>query len=265
MAGEITETRESGVLTVTLNRPDRRNAMDPALCALLPSVLRHAAEDDAVRAVLVVGAGGTFSVGGDVGGMGAPRAAPEPVEDAAARLRQWVEAARLLHEMAKPTVAAVEGAAAGAGLSLALACDFRVVARGAKLTTAFARVGLSGDYGGSWFLTRLVGPARARDLYLLPRVMLGQEAASLGLVSRLVDDGMAVAAGLDLARELAAGPPRTLAAIKANLNLAIGASLPALLDAESARHARCARTDEHREAVAAFLGKRPPVFAGQAR
>jgi 2-(1,2-epoxy-1,2-dihydrophenyl)acetyl-CoA isomerase len=266
VAEVLTEVLDDGLLTLTLNRPESRNAMNPDLCEALAEAIPRIATDKRVRALLMTGADGTFCVGGDVGGMGdgkAPPPEPETLEQQSTRLRHWVEAARLLHEMPKPTVAAVEGAAAGAGLSLALACDFRVVARGAKITTAFARVGLSGDYGGSWFLTRLIGPAKARDLYLLPRVMLGDEADRLGLVSRLVGDGQAEDGARALARSLADGPPLTFAAMKANLNLAIDAPLAELLDHESTRHMASSRTEDHKEAVAAFLAKRTPVFHGR--
>ena len=152
-----------GLMVLTLNRPESRNALNPALCLALAERLAAAADDPAVRAIVLTGAGGTFCVGGDVKSMGARADRDAPERDRVAALRARMEASRILHEMPKPTIAAIEGAAAGAGLSLALACDFRVCGRSAKLTTAFAKVGLSGDYGGTYFLTHIVGAAKARE------------------------------------------------------------------------------------------------------
>ena len=157
-----------GLMVLTMNRPESRNALNPALCMALAERLAAAAEDPAVRAVVLTGAGGTFCVGGDVKAMneGSGRDAPERERIAALRAR--MEASRFLHEMPKPTIAAIEGPAAGAGLSLALACDFRICGRNAKLTTAFAKVGLSGDYGGTYFLTQIAG--RCQGAGALPPV-----------------------------------------------------------------------------------------------
>ena len=174
-----------------------------------------------------------------------------------------MEAARLLHEIPKPTIAALPGAAAGAGLSLALACDLRIAAAGAKLTTAFAKVGLSGDFGGSWFLTRIVGTAKARELYLLSDVILAEEAERTGLVNRVVPPENLAAEAKALAERLASGPRITLGYIQRNLNLAETGSLNHALDNEALNHSRSAMTEDHAEAAKAFVEKRKPVFRGK--
>ena len=185
------------------------------------------------------------------------------VEQRIRSLRRRMDASRWLHTMPKPTVAAVHGAAAGAGLSLALACDFRLIARSTKITTAFAKVALAGDYGGSWFLTRIVGPARARDLYLRPRVITADEALSLGIATEVVDDDALEARALAFARELAQGPRATLAYMKQNLNRAMTGSLDEALDQEALHHILSSTTEDHREAAAAFVEKREPRFTGR--
>jgi 2-(1,2-epoxy-1,2-dihydrophenyl)acetyl-CoA isomerase len=178
-------------------------------------------------------------------------------------LRHRMNAARYLHEMPKPTIAAIEGAAAGAGLSLALACDFRVAGEGAKITTAFAKVGLSGDYGGTYFLTQMLGAAKARELYLLSPMLSGKEAAALGMVTRAVPDGTAVQAAIDLIAPLAEGPTVTLGKIKENIARAEGGgTLAECFDVEARNHTACAETHDHKEAAAAFVEKRRPAFRG---
>lgn len=252
-----------GLMVLTMNRPERRNALNPALCSALAERLGAAAENPGVRAVVLTGAGDTFCVGGDVKAMndGSGRAAPEGQR--IATLRGWMEASRFLHEMPKPTIAAIEGPAAGAGLSLALACDFRICSRTAKLTTAFAKVGLSGDYGGTYFLTRILGPAKARELYLLSPVLSGEDAKVIGLVTDLAEPGRALDAAIAFAAPLAVGPTVTLGKIKQNLALASGgASLAECFDEEARNHVHCAATADHKEAAAAFVEKRKPVFVG---
>ena len=174
-----------------------------------------------------------------------------------------MEASRLLHDMAKPTIAAIAGAAAGAGLSLALACDLRIAARSAKLTTAFAKVALSGDFGGTYFLTRLIGSARARDLYLRSPILTAEQALDIGLVTVVVDDADLDSTATEIAQELANGPRITLGYMKQNLNLAEHATLEAAFDTEAALHARSADTEDHKEAARAFVEKRRPVFRGR--
>ena len=264
MGNVLLSRMRGGLLILTMNRPESRNAMDTALCGALADELAGVAEDRGVRAVILTGAGGAFSVGGDVKAMneGTGRDTPEAARVAALRAR--MEASRLLHEMPKPTVAAIEGPAAGAGLSLALACDFRICSRTAKLTTAFARVGLSGDYGGTYFLPRLVGPAKARELYLLSPILSGEQAKTIGLVTELAEPGQVLDAAVAFATPLADGPTVTLGKIKQNLALSTGGgSLCQCFDLEARNHIQCAATDDHKEAAAAFVAKRKPVFAGR--
>jgi 2-(1,2-epoxy-1,2-dihydrophenyl)acetyl-CoA isomerase len=211
--------------------------------------------------VLLKGAGGTFCVGGDVKSMAEGRT-PLPFETKLANLRRGMEVSRILHEMPKPVVAQVDGAAAGAGLSIALACDLRVAGESAKITTAFAKVGFSGDYGGTYFLTHLLGSAKARELYLTSPVLTAREALALGMVTRVVPDAEVEAAAHELAMSLAQGPTVTLGYIKKNINNAEQLSLEACLDTEAMHHSRCSDTADHKEAAKAFVEKRKPVFQG---
>ena len=169
----VLQKLDQGLLTITMNRPERRNALNPDMTRGLVEAARRAAEDQEVRAVLLKGAGGTFCVGGDVKSMAEGRA-PMSFEGKTVNLRRGMEVSRILHEMPKPVVAQVDGAAAGAGLSIALSCDLRVASASCKITTAFAKVGLSGDYGGTYFLTHLLGSAKARELYLTSPVLTAQ-------------------------------------------------------------------------------------------
>ena len=262
MSGVLIEALEDGLLTLTLNRPERRNALDTAMLESLVDATRRAATNPAVSAVMLTGAGGTFCVGGDVKAMAARGNETMLTDDRIADLRDKMEAARLLHEMRKPTIAAIEGAAAGAGLSLALACDLRIANRSAKLTTAFAKVALSGDFGGTYFLTKLLGAAKARELYLLSPVLTAQEALALGMVTRVVPDAEVGAAAHELAMSLAQGPSVTLGYIKRNINNAEHLSLEACFDAEAMHHSRSGDTADHKEAAKAFVEKRKPAFQG---
>src|SRR6187399_1615309 len=178
----VLQKLDAGLLTITMNRPDRRNALNPDMTRGLVEAARRAAEDHEVRAVLLKGAGGTFCVGGDVKSMAEGRA-PLGFEAKMANLRRGMEVSRILHQMPKPVVAQVDGAAAGAGLSIALSCDMRIASASCKITTAFAKVGLSGDYGGTYFLTHLLGSAKARELYFLSDRVSAQEALRLGLTN----------------------------------------------------------------------------------
>ena len=250
---------ESGLLTITMNRPERRNALNPDMTLGLVAAAKRAAEDPEVRAVLLKGAGGTFCVGGDVKSMAEGRA-PVSFEGRQVQLRRGMEVSRILHEMSKPVVAQLDGAAAGAGLSIALACDFRVASTSVKITTAFAKVGLSGDYGGTYFLTQMLGSAKARELYLLSPVLTAQEALALGMVTRVVSDAEVESASRELAMSLAQGPTITYGYIKRNINNAERLSLEACFDGEALHHSRSNETADHKEAAKAFVEKRKPVF-----
>src|SRR5881394_4668114 len=229
---------DSGLLTITMNRPDRRNALNPDMTRGLVEAARRAVEDHEVRAVLIKGAGGTFCVGGDVKSMAEGRA-PLGFEAKMANLRRGMEVSRLLHQMSKPVVAQVDGAAAGAGLSIALACDLRVASASCKITTAFAKVGLSGDYGGTYFLTHLLGSAKARELYLTSPILMADEALALGLVTRVVPDQDLETAAQELAMSLAQGPSVAFGYIKQNINTAERSTIEAVLDSEAMNHVRC--------------------------
>jgi 2-(1,2-epoxy-1,2-dihydrophenyl)acetyl-CoA isomerase len=255
----VLQNLEQGLLTITMNRPERRNALNPDMTLGLVAAAKRAAEDPEVRAVLLKGAGGTFCVGGDVKSMAEGRA-PVSFEGRQVNLRRGMEVSRILHEMSKPVVAQLDGAAAGAGLSIALACDFRVASTSVKITTAFAKVGLSGDYGGTYFLTQMLGSAKARELYLLSPVLTAQEALALGMVTRVVPDAEVEASARELAMSLAQGPTITLGYIKRNINNAERLPLETCFDAEAFHHSRAGETADHKEAAKAFVEKRKPSF-----
>ncbi|MFV0307490.1 MAG: enoyl-CoA hydratase [Desertimonas sp.] len=265
-----------GVATLTMNRPASKNAMTREMNEALGRVLAEVEVADDVGCVVLTGAGGAFCSGGDVKEMVAQNNGPREgtVPDKLRRgggYDSFVHAQRLnqraiserLHSMPKPTVAAITGAAAGGGLSVALACDLRYAVRTAVLTTAFARVGLAGDYGGTWFLSRLVGAAKARELYLFGERLGAEEALALHLVNDVFDAETFDAAVTERAVRLATGPRVAYAYMKENLNRAIHGELGECLDMEAAHHIRTGRTADHREAARAFVEKREPRFVGR--
>src|SRR5438876_6849022 len=249
---ELLESIKDGVALLTMNRPDRLNALsNPMLDALLEALPRLA-NDPNVGVVVLTGAGRGFCAGGDVKAMAEGREmAGETLEERAQGLRDKMETSRWLHEMPKPTIAMVRGAAAGAGLSLALACDLRIAGESAKFGTAFARVGYSGDFGGSYYLTKLVGTAKARELYYTAELVDAKQALSLGLVNRVVPDDRLEEETLALAGKIARGPRIALRYMKRNLNAAESGTLRDLLDLEAWHHTRTGQTDDHREATKA--------------
>ncbi|MCK1395605.1 enoyl-CoA hydratase [Bradyrhizobium sp. 1] len=257
----VLQKLEGGLLTITMNRPERKNALNPEMVAGLVEAARRAADDPEVRAVLFKGAGGSFCVGGDVKSMAAGRA-PLPFEVKMANLRRGMEVSRILHQMPKPVVAQLDGAAAGAGLSMALSCDLRIASESCKITTAFAKVGFSGDYGGTYFLTQLLGSARARELYLMSPVLTAKEAHAIGMVTKVVPDAEIETAAHELALSLAQGPSIALGFIKRNINNAEHLALEDCFDGEAIHHTRCSDTEDHKEAAKAFVEKRKPTFRG---
>jgi 2-(1,2-epoxy-1,2-dihydrophenyl)acetyl-CoA isomerase len=264
---DLLATLENGVLTLTLNRPQARNAMSRAMNEALQQQLAQAELDPAVRCIVLTGAGNAFCAGGDVKGMAASgdgTVGALTIDQAIhrQRLNQRGTAGKLF-TMPKPTIAALPGAAAGAGLSLALACDLRVMASSAILTTAFARVGFSGDYGGTYFLTQLVGAAKARELYYLSERVSADEALRLGLVNWVCEPDALAARTREIARRLAQGPTVAYRYMKENLNRALSGDVDDCMDLEATHHIHCGQTEDHREAARAFVEKREPVFKGR--
>ncbi len=263
MSDDLLEVVTDGVAVLTMNRPARLNALSRPMLDAMCEALPRLAESPEVGAVVLTGAGRAFCAGGDVKAMAeAAEAGAATLEERAQALRSRMEVSRWLHEMPKPTIAMVRGAAAGAGLALALACDLRLAGDGARFGTAFARVGYPGDFGGSFFLTKLVGTAKARELYLTADIVDAAQALAIGLVSRIVRDARLEAETLALAGRLARGPRIAHRYIKRNLNAAETGTLTELLDLEAWHQTRCAMTEDHREAARAFVDKREPVFRG---
>jgi 2-(1,2-epoxy-1,2-dihydrophenyl)acetyl-CoA isomerase len=259
---DLIENIEDGVATLTFNRPERMNALSKPIMDGLLEGLPRLAGDPSVAVIVLTGAGRAFCAGGDVKRMAADEKPPSEAE-ASANLRARMEVSRLLHEIPKPTIAMVNGAAAGAGLSIALACDLRFAAESARFVTAFVKVGFSGDFGGTYFLTKLVGSAKARELYFTADPVAARDALSLGIVNRVFPEDELKQETMAFAHRLAKGPRVALALMKKNLNLAESCTLSELLDAEAVGQISTGRTEDHREAAKAFVEKRAPVFVGR--
>ncbi|MEK7438212.1 MAG: enoyl-CoA hydratase [Pseudomonadota bacterium] len=262
MPHELIETVSDRVATLTLNRPDRLNALStPMLDGLLEALPRLAADAN-IAVVVLTGAGRGFCAGGDVKSM-AEGSSQLGAQDAVERLRGRMEVSRLLHEIAKPTIAMVNGPAAGAGFAMALACDLRIASESARFITAFAKVGFSGDFGGSYFLSKLVGTGKARELYYTGEPLDAAQALALGIVNDVVPAFELLEATTALAQRLAHGPGLALGLMKKNFNAAESGTLAELLDLEALHQVSAARTEDHQEATRAFVEKRPPVFKGR--
>ena len=266
---ELLAREEDGVALITLNRPQARNAMSADMNAALAEQLERAERSASVRCVVVTGAGGAFCAGGDVKGMAAGSSAgggPGPTIDERIhnqRLNQRNTAGRM-YLMPKPVLAALPGPAAGAGLSLALAADLRIMADTAFITTAFARVGFSGDYGGSFFLSNLVGSGKARELYFLSERLDAGQCLQLGIANRVVPAERFEEETMALARQLAAGPTVAYRYMKENFNrAAMGGDVIECMDLEVTHHTHTGLTEDHRNAARAFVEKRQPVFTGR--
>lgn len=256
----IIDTRDH-VRILTLNRPSRMNALTPELHHRLQIAVFDAAEDDSVRALVLTGAGRAFCAGGDIKASGSrARTTRETGKQRADSLRQHGQTVISLSQMPKPTLAFINGAAAGAGLALALACDLRIAARDATLKTAYAQMALSGDLGISYFLTRLVGPSRALELLFLSEKISAERAYSLGIVNHLVNTSDRGELDIGWFHKIAHGPSTAFQRIKQNVLLAEGSSLEAVIDQEADNSVHCLRTEDVKEAVAAFRDKRKPNF-----
>ncbi|HUO83843.1 MAG TPA: enoyl-CoA hydratase-related protein [Thermoanaerobaculia bacterium] len=250
------------VATITLNRPEKLNAFFGTMREELIEVLDHCASAEEVRAIMVTGAGRGFSAGGDVEFMKALQA-----DRNTDGFRKLLDAGRrivmTLHEMPKPVLAAVNGVAAGAGCNLALACDLRIASEQARFTESFVRIGLHPDWGGTWFLPRLVGPSRALDLLMTGRVVEAKEALEMGLVERVVPADCLLEEARALALFLASGPPLPLAAIKRAVAASTRNDLSAQLELESEHQLRAFLTGDAAEGMSAFSEKRRPDFKGR--
>jgi enoyl-CoA hydratase/carnithine racemase len=253
------------VALITLNRPEARNALSDRLTPALRRMIKQCGDDPKVGALLITGAGNAFCAGGDVKGMGSNAAKAETTfEQRVAELRvKQRTLTRALVAVRKPTIAALPGPAAGAGLALALACDIRIAAESAIMATGYIRIGLTGDYGIAWLPTRLVGTSRARELMFLSERIDARRCETLGLVNRVVPDVELAEAAFVLAKSLADGPSIALAYMKDNLDHAVTSDFLQSMDQEADHMVRAARTTDHKEAVRAFIDKRKPEFIGQ--
>ena len=253
------------VALITLNRPEARNALSDKLTPALRRMIKQCGDDPKVGSLLITGSGNAFCAGGDVKGMGGNSSKAEaPVEERVADLRvKQRTLTGALVAVRKPTIAALPGPAAGAGLALALACDIRIAAESAIMATGYARIGLTGDYGIAWLLTRLAGTSRARELMFLAERIDARRCEALGLVNRVVPDTELREIAFALAKSLAEGPSIALARMKDNLDLALTSDILTSMDQEAENMVLAARTADHKEAVRAFVDKRKPIFSGQ--
>ncbi len=252
---------EDRVGVITLNKPDKKNALGDILTPALRRTLVTMEEDDRVGCVMITGSGDAFCSGGDVSGMGGGGSIPVSKQDRIAELTHKQATLTLrLHELSKVTIAALPGAAAGAGLSIALACDLRIASDNAFVITAFKNIGLSGDYGASWFLPRLIGLSKAKELYYTSPRVGADEAAQLGLINKVFPQENFPQAALNYAKEVANGPTMALGRMKINLNSGMDQSLRESLVLEAKHLIESGGTKESREAITAFLEKRPPKF-----
>lgn len=249
--------RADGVVTVTLNRPEKKNAANGTMWNELMDAARRISADSSVRAVVVTGAGGAFCSGADVSGMGSGDG------HALANMRHIADVCMSWFRIPQPTIAKVRGVAVGAGMNLALVCDLLVASDDARFSEIFARRGLTIDFGGSWSLPRRVGMHRAKELALLTDIIDASYAAEIGLVNRVLPDAELDAFVDDWATRLAAGPPIALAMTKRLLNNSLNVTMEEALDDEGLSQSVNFGTQDTREAVAAFMEKRSPEFTGR--
>jgi 2-(1,2-epoxy-1,2-dihydrophenyl)acetyl-CoA isomerase len=252
---------DAGVLTITHNRPERLNAFNPGMHQELRKALERALDEAAVRAVLLTGAGRGFCAGQDLSERSV--AADTPIDLSVSLGSNYNPLVRRLRELPKPIVCAVNGVAAGAGANIALACDLVIAARSASFVQSFARLGLVPDSGGTWFLPRLLGPARAMGRARLGEKLSAEQAARWGLFWKVVEDAELVSVSSEMARALAQGPTKGYGLIKKAFNASWGNSLDAQLDLERDLQREAGLTQDYREGVAAFMQKRKPEYKGK--
>lgn len=258
----LTDIRD-GVAILTFNRPERLNALSPDMIRLGLEALERYATDPEVGCIVVTGAERGFCAGGDVAAMNAARPGEQTFEQKLDRQRNSHRLSGLLYSIPKVTIAAINGAAAGAGMAIALACDLRIASDQAKLTTAFAKVGFSGDFGITWPLTRMLGEAKAKELLFLSEILTAQQALELELVNRVVPHAELMSAVMELATRIARGPRVAYRYMKENVRLASMQDYQSMLDREAITQLRTGETEDHREGARAFVEKRAPRFQGK--
>ena len=256
MSETVLYSIENSVATITLNRPESLNSMTAELLDTLAETAAKAAADEMVRCVVITGTGRAFCAGGDINEMDGLVSRPET-------LRRQEEVSRLLNEMPKPTISAVNGHAVGAGLSVALSADLVIASEQAKFGTAFANVGFSGDFGGTWLLQRLVGPQKAKELYLLGEIITAEKALALGMITKVVPHADLMPEAMALAKRLANGPTKAFGRMKDNFSYGATATFGDALTREAQNMIDSAKTADNAEALRAFLEKRPPAFVGR--
>ena len=258
---DLIETVEDGIAILTLNRPESLNALSEDIRLGLMEAIHRLGADDAVGCIVLTGTGRGFCAGGNVKSMGERSA--QNFEARAAGIAQSGRIPMLMNTTPKVIIGMINGVAVGAGLSMALACDLRIAARSARFGTGFIKIGLSGDWGGTWTLTRLVGTAKARELYFTGDMIGAEEALSIGMVNRVADDAELRETTMAMARRIAAMPRVAMGYTKKNLFAAETGDFATSLELEAFHQARCSQTEDHREAVQAFKEKRQPSFRGR--
>ena len=258
---------ENNVGYLIMNRPEARNAMSSEMNGALQEKIAEFELDEEVRCIVLTGAGNAFCAGGDVKGMNAKNEGDDEKDTIDKAIHRQRDNQRgtsgKLYKMPKPTIASLPGAAAGAGLSYALSCDLRIMSSTAFMTTAFAKVGFSGDYGGTYFMSQLIGSAKARELYFLSDRVSAEEALNLGLTNWVVEADNLEAKTKEIAEQLASGPSVAFRYMKENLNRAMNGDVDNCLDLEATHHVHCGQTMDHKNAVKAFVEKRQPKFSGK--
>ena len=250
------------VLNITLNRPDKLNPIGDSVTPFVVERLQEAVTDPEVGASVVTGAGRAFCAGGDVSGI-ADQYESRSFDQGVQKLRDDQELPRLLHSIPKVTIAAVNGFAMGAGLGIATSCDLRLASASAKFGTAYANVGFGGDFGTTWQLTRLLGEAKAKELFFLPDVIDAQEALRIGLANRVMSAENFMDDIQEVAERIANGPLVSYRWMKENINQSSMVDFETMLDKESVTHTLCGATEDHHEGVTAFMEKRQPSFKGR--
>tara|TARA_Y100001935_G_C17238860_1_gene474524 strand:+ start:84 stop:872 length:789 start_codon:yes stop_codon:yes gene_type:complete len=262
MTNELLIKNDDGILDIVFNRPNSRNAITREMFDIFLNKLQDCKKESNIRAIFLSGTGDAFSAGGDVKDMAAKND-NSPLNEKTNSLRRIMEITKLLYDLPIPTVAIVKGPAAGAAFALALACDMRIATKEAVFTTAFSKIGFSGDFGGSYFLTKLVGTAKAKELYYFSEKIDAEKANNLGIINEIHE-----AADIDevvkkLKNKFKELPPIAIKYMKKNLNLAVSGDLDLLLDQEALHMMICSETEDHKNAAKAFVKKEKPVFFGK--